>query len=302
MRVLVLGGSGFIGRHATAALAGRGHEVMIGTRRPRAPHPCPAREAHLENLCEARAWDTLLAGTDAVVNAVGILRERGRATYDRVHRRAAGALAEACAAKRIRLVHVSALGLHASARSRFITSKLAGERQVAASGADCCILRPSLLDGDGGFGARWLRWLARWPIHLVPGDALGRIAALDVRDLGEAIARLCEMPAVPPLAEVGGSRAYTMVEYLNALRGAEGLAPAAHAAVPAWLARAASHACDALHFSPFSVGHWELMRRDNLPCPNALPGLLGRAPAAVGASRTRPERRRSLRAAGDRAS
>ncbi len=93
MRVLVLGGAGFIGRHASAALAARGHEVIIGTRRPaRAPkrlppglHSCERREAHLERLTAPEAWEPLLRGVDTVVNAVGILRERGAGTYARVH-------------------------------------------------------------------------------------------------------------------------------------------------------------------------------------------------------------------------
>ncbi len=301
MRILVLGGSGFIGRHAARALRHRGHAVLIGTRRPRAPHPCPAREAHFEDLGEPHAWAALLAGVDAVVNAVGILRERDRETYERVHHLAAGALAHACAERRIRLVHVSALGLHATARSRFITSKLAGERAIAASGAEHCIVRPSLLDGEGGFGARWLRGLAASPVHLVPADAAGLIAALDVRDLGEAIASLCEMEPLPREAEVGGTVAYTMAAYLDALRAAKGRAPAIRVPVAGWLARAASHLFDLLHFSPFSFGHWELMRRDNVPCPNALPGLLGRAPTPVGTARILPDRR-ALPAAGGRAS
>ena len=297
MRILVLGGSGFIGRHAVQALRARGHAVAIGTRRPAAPHPCPAREAHFEALLEPRAWDALLEDVQAVVNCVGILRERRRETYERVHHLAAGALARACARGGIRLIHVSALGLHDAARSRFITSKLAAERAVAASGAEHCIVRPSLLDGEGGFGARWLRWLAASPLHFVPADAAGRIAALDARELGEALANLCELTRLPGAAELGGSVAYTMAEYLAALRAASGLAPAVRVAVPGWLARGASHLCDLLHFSPFSFGHWELMRRDNVPYPNLLPQLLGRAPARI-----RPDPRPGLRAAGGRAS
>lgn len=297
MRILVLGGSGFIGRHAVQALRARGHAVAIGTRRPAAPHPCPAREAHFEDLLEPRAWDALLGGMQAVVNCVGILRERRRETYQRVHHLAAGALARACARGGIRLIHVSALGLHDAARSRFITSKLAGERAVAASGAEHCIVRPSLLDGEGGFGARWLRWLAVSPVHPVPSDAVGRIAALDVRELGEALAHLCERRRLPRTAELGGTVAYTMAEYLDALRAASGRAPAVPVAVPGWLARGASHLCDLVHFSPFSFGHWELMRRDNVPSPNLLPQLLGRTPARI-----RPGRWPGLPAAGGRAS
>src|SRR5205809_1108481 len=105
MKVLVLGGAGFIGRHAAAALAGRGHTVIVGTRRPaRAAHRLPAhlrgcarREAHFEHLVSPEAWRPLLHGVDTVVNAVGILRERGAETYERVHLLAPAALAAACA-------------------------------------------------------------------------------------------------------------------------------------------------------------------------------------------------------------
>src|SRR5262245_42486389 len=105
MRVLVLGGTGFIGRHVTAALAGRGHTVIIGTRHPARAgrvlpaslHGCERREAHLERLVSPEAWKPLLRDVDAVVNAVGILRERGAETYRRVHYLAPSALAAACA-------------------------------------------------------------------------------------------------------------------------------------------------------------------------------------------------------------
>jgi NADH dehydrogenase len=181
---------------------------------------------------------------------------------------------------------VSALGLHDGAASGFLRSKLAGERALLARRLDCVIVRPSLLDGEGGFGARWLRRMAAWPLHLVPASAAGCIAPLDVRDLGDAIAALCERPpgAAPREVELGGAHRRAMREHLCALRALHrpAAAPATAIAVPNWLARLGSHACDLLHFSPFSFGHLELMGRDNVPRVNVLPELLGRAPRAVG--------------------
>ena len=191
-----------------------------------------------------------------------------------------------CARLRVRrLIHVSALGLQAGARSAFLTSKLRGERAIKAGRIDWTIVRPSLLDGEGGFGARWMRMVARWPVHFVPAEAKGRIAALDVGELGEAIAVLCEVKERADLREVelGGTALRTMREYLAALRRMFGCAPALCVELPAWLARPASHLCDLLHFSPFSFGHLELMRHDNAPRTNLLPYLLGRAPKAIGA-------------------
>ena len=284
MRALVLGGRGFIGRHAVRALARRGHGVAVGSRRRAAG----LVEAHLEALGGSRAWLPLLRDVDVVVNAVGILRERPGESYARIHHRAPAALAEACARLGVRLIHISALGLRDGARSRFITSKLAGERAVAASGADYCIVRPSLLDGEGGFGALWFRRVARWPVHFLPTDARGRIDALDVAELGEALAALCEKHNLREWrnVELGGGAPRSLGDYLAALRPAA-LSSARRVAVPASLARLASHLCDLLHFTPLSFGHIELMRHDNIPHPNRLAELLGRAPAPICAPEVR---------------
>jgi len=296
MRVMVLGGTGFIGRHAAAALRARGHAVVIGTRHParalrklppalRASfHDVELRETHFESLTTRYIWQPLLGDVDAVVNCVGILRERGGETYDRVHNMAPAALGEACARLGLRLVHVSALGLRPEARSRFIRSKLIAEKTIMASRADYSIVRPALLDGEGGFGAAWLRRVAAWPVHLYPSDARGRMAPLDVRDLGEALAVLCERGGEGRReVELGGSAKRSMPEYLGALRAKHSTRPALRVPVPALLARLAARTCDLLHFSPLCPGALELMRRDNLPQVNMLSALIGRAPTPVGA-------------------
>ena len=292
MRVMVLGGSGFVGRHAVSALLARGHTVIIGTRCPRRaarrlpPQAlgCERREIHFEFLTTRHVWRPLLAGVEVVVNAAGILRERGGETYDRVHHMAPAALALACERLGVRLIHVSVLGLRRESRNRFLRSKLAGERAIAASAADYRLVRPSLLDGEGGFGAHWLRRMARLPLHFHPADAAGLFAALDVRDLGDALARLCELPgdAAPREIELGGAAKRTLAEHLDALRAATGERPALRIPVPATLAYVACLLADTLHVSPFSRGLLALARRDNLPRENLLQALIGRAPAPVG--------------------
>ena len=301
VKVLVLGGAGFIGRHAVAALLDAGAEVIVGSRHPQridhrlpeSARDCARREVHFEEHTEAAHWQSAIINVDVVLNCVGILRQRGRATYQRVHLQAPTALAAACRDSGKRFVHVSALGLEAPARSRFLTSKREGELAIRASGADWAIVRPSLLDGRGGYGAWWLRAVARLPVFAVPSDAQGRVAALDVAELGIALAQLCLRSSdelrfdTSREFDLGGPQAMPLVDYMRGLRRTYTAAPAWCVRVPGVVARMVAHVCDLLHATPFSFGHWELLRRDNVPTVNRLPELLGRAPTPIGISADR---------------
>jgi NADH dehydrogenase len=247
-------------------------------------HEVERVHVQMARMLRAEAWHPLLAGIDVVVNCAGILRPRWGESYDAVHHTAVAALAGAAASARIRLIHISALGLRADAQSGFIRSKWNGEQALLRSDADAVIVRPSLLDGEDGFGARWLRKLARWPVQGVPHDAVGRIAPLDVDDLADALVALCEQreSGGPRVVELGGADTRTMAEHLAALRRAQRADAARVYRVPGVLARGASHLCDLLHLTPFSFGHLELMRRDNAPQANSLVALIGRAPRWIG--------------------
>jgi len=115
----------------------------------------------------------------------------------------------------------------------------------------------------------------------------GKIAALTADDAGEALAQLCLLVAAEPasrnnrLYELGGSENFSFADYIAGLRRRYSQRPALALPAPGWLARLASHLCDLVHFSPFSFGHWELLCSDNVPHPNRLPQLLGRAPQQV---------------------
>lgn len=294
-RLLILGGSGFIGRHAVAAAVQSGIEPVIGTR-----DPCPrhlraagvagfqARPIDLERDARSGVSPAVLEGVDAVLNCVGLLRPWRAATARAVHHHAVVAWARACASRALPFVHVSALGLDAPLRSHSLRCKRAGERALMQSDADWRLVRPTLLDGPDGYGSSWLRRIARWSVHPSPAHARGRLAPLHVDDLGLCLVRIATRPiaadarAQERIFELGGDQLLTLAELLGALRAAAGLPPAARLVLPSWLCRGAAHLLDLLHLTPYSFAHHELLARDNLPTHNRTLELLGHPPRPLG--------------------
>jgi len=285
--VLVLGGRGFIGRHVVKHLALLGAKVVVGSRQVGVKQQggVEVRQVVLHKLKTHEQWAKVLVGIDVVINTVGILRQRRGETYESVHHHAIETLAEACAERNLRLVHVSALGLDNPVKSKFSTSKRRGESVLRNSHANWAIVRPSLVDGEGGYGAKWFQCVAKWPIHFVPANAAGLFAPIDADDLGEAIARIGlvgqqEGEPHKRVYELGGNQQIGVIDYLKLLRPSRMKAPALVLKIPVIFARLFSHFFDLIHVTPYSFGHYEMLQNDNTPVNNRLSEVLGR-PATV---------------------
>jgi len=161
--ILVIGGSGFIGRHLVAALALRGARVSVpARRRERAKHliTLPTVEVVSADVHDPQALSRLVAGKDAVVNLAGILHsrrgrpgERGPNDYGpdfaRVHVELPQSVISACRERGVRRVlHMSALGAAPDAPSEYLRSKGIGEKaMLAAEDLDVTVFRPSVVFG-----------------------------------------------------------------------------------------------------------------------------------------------------------
>jgi uncharacterized protein YbjT (DUF2867 family) len=140
VRILLTGTTGFIGRHLAEKLESAGHEV-VRVSRGTAGAKAEGLKMDLASVPPASVWLAHLAGIDAVVNTVGIFRESGQQTFDRLHVAAPSALFEACAQAGVRrIIHFSALGADAHARSRYHLSKRAGDEALLALGLDAVVL------------------------------------------------------------------------------------------------------------------------------------------------------------------
>lgn len=258
MRLLVCGAGGFIGRHIVQELRARGHDVQEG-RRP---------EVDFSKDVAVSAWLPRLAGIDAVINAVGVLRDSRARPMEAVHHRAPAALFEACAQVGVqRVIHVSALGIDGNS-TLYARSKLQAERalqQLHEQGrVTATILRPSIVFGRGGASSELFMNLARLPLLPLPGAALrAKVQPVSVRNLAEVVAALLDTDEVMRLDGVG-PQPLALSDFIASLRTQLGLAPARVMALPEWLSRASARCGDLLPFQPWCSETLALLQQDNV--------------------------------------
>ena len=153
--ILVLGGSGFVGRHLVDRLVASGCSVVVPTRRfdkARYLQVLPTVDVVAADVRRADVLWRLVERSAAVVNLVGILNERGRsgAGFRRVHVGTVDSLLAACRATGVRrLVHVSAINA-GSGDSHYLVTKGEAEQHIRQCDAvDATIVRPSVIFGEG---------------------------------------------------------------------------------------------------------------------------------------------------------
>lgn len=289
--ILVLGGTGFVGRATCAELVQRhgGGSATIAVPTRRLAHGDAIRFLPTVELIEADvvrdpgALPRLVAGRDAVVNLIAVLHG-DEARFRQLHVELPRRVAAACRDTGVRrIVHVSALGVGPGAPSLYLRSKTEGEAVLTASGLDVTILRPSVIFGAGDrFLNLFASLQALFPLMPLAG-ADARFQPVWVQDVAQAIVRCLEQPqTVGKVYECVGPKVYTLAELVR-LAGRLAGHERPVLPLPGPLARLQALTMELLPGEP-------LMSRDNLlsmQVPSVAagqsPGLeaLGITPAAV---------------------
>ncbi len=196
-KILVLGGTGFVGSHLCQKLALLPGRITLPTRRiENAKHlqMLPMLDVLPADVHDEATLTRLVEGHDAVVNLVAILHGT-EAAFNRVHVALPQKLARACQAAGVRrVVHVSALGAATGAPSMYQRSKARGEQALQAAALDLTLLRPSVI-----FGAedKFLNVFARlqqiFPIIPLAGAAT-RFQPVWVEDVAQALVHCLQNP------------------------------------------------------------------------------------------------------------
>jgi len=217
--VLILGGTGFVGRHLCERLNRAGIRATVPTRRllnAQAVQMLPLVQPLEADVNDAQALARLLPGHDAVVNLVAVLHG-SRQRFEQVHVELPRKLAQAMRASGVRrLVHVSALGASANGPSDYQATKAAGEALLQSAGLDLTILRPSVI-----FGAedRFLNLFAtlqkRFPIMPLAG-AQARLQPVWVGDVAQALLYCLQHPSTSgQIVECAGPEVFTLADLVR---------------------------------------------------------------------------------------
>jgi NADH dehydrogenase len=287
--VTIFGGSGFLGRHTVRALARDGWRIKVATRRPnmgfflRPLGSVGQIDFVKANVADPEQVAAAVSGAEAVIDLAGILVEKGQ-SFDDVHARGAENVARAAAAAGVdRLVHVSAIGADAQARSDYAASKGRGEAAVRAAFPSATILRPSIMFGpEDSFFNRFADLARYLPALPLVGGGKTLFQPVFAGDVAAAIAEaLREEAAQGRIYELGGPTVYSFRQLMQFILNQTGRRRAL-IPIPFMLASWQAAVLQILPKPLLTPDQVRLLRHDNVTAPG-MPGLsdLGIIPTSV---------------------
>ncbi|QWT19942.1 complex I NDUFA9 subunit family protein [Bacillus sp. NP157] len=226
-RIVILGGTGFVGSSLVPRLSAEGHALLLLSRNRQARrHATVGRNVTVvsADVHDPAVLRQHFAGADTVINLVGILNESGRDTFERVHVALTRTVIQACADAGVkRLHHMSSLKA-GQGLSQYMHSRGEGEALVKASALDWTIYEPSTLFGpNDGLVSRFDQLLRFAPAMPLPRPN-AKMAPVYVGDVVEAIARCVGDATVSTrqVFELYGREVWTLVDIVRAIRDIRG--------------------------------------------------------------------------------
>ena len=218
-KILILGGTGFVGRHVCEKLAGGDYRTTVLTRRranARHLQMLPMVDVTEGSVYEPATLTALLAEHHAVVNLVAILHGN-EAAFDKAHVQLPQTLVNAChAAGQRRIIHVSSLGADLAAPSMYQRSKARGEAVLASSNLDVSVLRPSVIFGAEDKFLNTFATLQKMLPFIPLAGSTARFQPVWVEDVASAIVKCIADPTtVGQTFEACGPDVFTLKQLVQ---------------------------------------------------------------------------------------
>ena len=223
--IFIAGASGFVGGHLIDAVLKDGHKLR-----------CLARAEKSQKLLEQKGIEVIpgditetetlagaLDGIDFVIHLVGIMEEKGAATFERVHVEGTKNLVNEAKKSGVKhFFYQSALGADKGSWSGYLKTKAEAEEIVKASGIPYTIFRPSLIIGQwDGFTKKLMDLIKMSPVIPIPGDGKSKFQPVYINDWVKCMLKVVSSPeSFRGTFDIGGLQQLTYNEIVRTLADA----------------------------------------------------------------------------------
>ncbi|MBB3226216.1 NADH dehydrogenase [Luteibacter sp. Sphag1AF] len=227
-RIVILGGTGFVGSTLVPRLAAEGHQIVLlsRNRQARRQHSvAPGVMLHTADIYDAAALRPYFADADTVINLVGILNESGSDTFQRAHVELTQTVINTCRDTGVRRLHQMSSLKAGQGLSKYLKTRGEAESLIKHSGLDWTLYEPSTIFGPGdGLVTRFAGLLKTLPVMPLARPR-AKMAPVYVGDVAEAMRRCIANPAVSlnRSFELYGRETLTLLDIVRHIRDAAGL-------------------------------------------------------------------------------
>ncbi len=224
--IAIFGAGGFLGKYLMRQLTKLDYRIKVATRNPYLkgylkPLGNPGQiELFKTNIFNPENVKEVLKDCEIAINLVGILHETRKQKFMQVHAQFPYLLSNLCNEIGVsNLVHISSLGVKEGHVSKYMQSKLEGEKNIQNSFKSSTILRPSLIFGAEDKFFNTFASLSQFsPILPLIGGGKTKFSPIYVDDVAKAIVKVLKLnDSKNKIYELGGPENYSFKEMMNIL-------------------------------------------------------------------------------------
>ncbi|MXV63591.1 NAD(P)H-binding protein [Natronorubrum sp. JWXQ-INN-674] len=272
MKVLVAGGTGFIGTNLCTELDDRGHDVTALARDPSDGDLPAGVDRAMGNVSAYDSIADTVAGHDAVVNLVSLsplYQPPNDTDHETVHLGGTANLVRAAEDGDVdRFVQMSGLGADPDAPTAFLQTKGKAEDIVRDSHLAWTIFRPSVVFGDGAEFLEFTKQLTTPYLTGLPGGGETRFQPIWVGDLVPMLAAALEDGThVGETYEIAGPQIVTLADATELAYAAAGKSVTI-VSVPMAVAKLGLAAVGPVPFVPFGPDQARALELNNTVVTN----------------------------------
>jgi NADH dehydrogenase len=223
--ITILGGNGFIGSYIVKELAKTKAAInVVGRHASSATHL--KMYGSVGQICLTNAdvtdlaqLENLIASSDIVINTIGLLAEKGKQTFEKIHVQLPANIAKLVNKYKTKhFVHISSLAAEQAPTSKYAQTKLAGEKEISKYCSNYTILRPSVVFGaEDNFFNLFAKLSAMLPALPLIGGGLTKMQPVFVNDVALSVAAIINEPFKHAglIYELGGANQYTFKQLME---------------------------------------------------------------------------------------